>query len=256
MNKRQSPLQVQVGDTVEIYLTHSDEPPFLATADKIDDRTTSGEGAALLHYTRHDGKPEKVGTPCCDISYVSKIISRAPLAPRQPARPINIYRDQLERDRKKRNWLGHDKISRGIMRGISITHLVSVALASAVDELTRPLNEERIQALWYAQKPGFIPHANTDSLYDHRPHVHWKVFKRWALRNRHRLMASGQEMRQWGRENQEVWARTYEEDMIADWDNDPFFQTEADAKEIAAAEEWMDDMEHESYLYEMCTKDC
>jgi hypothetical protein len=213
--KNQNPLQIRVGDTVEIKFNYSTEPAFLADVQEVTDRVCMGQDACIT-YLRHDGTSKrdlKLGMDdVCSVSHVTKISSRAPYVVAHTA-PKNIFAESIaERRRSGRGWIGHYKAG-GLRIGYHAHDLALLALASAHDELVRPFDHVKFNELWAkAAYPGLVTSPDEETYpTEHYTCVHWKAFKRFVFANRHRFLCTRKEMMEMGREyNDAMWADDYE----------------------------------------------
>ena len=223
VNKKQNPLRIRPGDTVNISFAHIPrDPAFFAEVLEIMDRTDIGQDA-MITYRRLDGQTNEPRMPdACSVSHV-RSVTHGPYKVDPSSTPINIFRDQLFEERKR---IEEDGCGwRGVYNfgGIRIGYrerLVVEALACATDDLTRQFVPERFEELWKrAGCPGKVTSPNEDE-YPSRRYtcVRWKVFKRWVLTNRHRLLASRKEIEEFGQEYLRVMEEMDEEDMMRDLD--------------------------------------
>lgn len=205
MSKSQNPLQIRIGDTVEIYFRHnSSEHAFHAKVTDIFDRTSMGCDACI-DFKRLDGQTnEPVCPDACSVSHVTKIVKRAPyLVVKKP--PRNIFAEMLAVDCARirehgHGWLGYDRLG-GIYIG-SPEKLAIIALASARDTLDRMFDEKKFQRLWLkAECIGQVTNPDPSTYpAEHYTSVRWKIFKRWVIRNRHYFLYTQREVEQSGRD--------------------------------------------------------
>ena len=212
MNKKQNPLQIRVGDTVEINFPHMpSDPAFLADVTEVVDRTTMGQDAGIS-YRRLDGKTNEPVTPDgCSVSYVTRVVTRAPyIVKKMP--PVNVFAEQLAIGRA-RCWIGYVRIG-GIYVG-EPNRLAMIALASANDRISRMFDSDKFRQLWTkAQFIGQIAPLNEkDYPSTHYTCVRWKIFKRWVIRNRHRFLSTIKEMEQSGRDYNNAMQDDYDHDF-------------------------------------------
>jgi len=215
--KSQNPLGIRVGDTVEIDFHFHDDPAFLADVVELSDRAGMGYDACI-EYKRHDGiwKNQNLDMPDgCSVSYVTRIVARKPYVALRRA-PQNNFADSLAEDAKRRKelgygWSGYYNV--GCLRVGMLNHMVVAALACAHDELSRPLDPDKFNALWAkAHFPGRTASPD-EELYptEHYTCVRWKAFKRFVLANRHRILCTRAEVLKNGRAcNEAMWAADYE----------------------------------------------
>jgi hypothetical protein len=223
MNKKQNPLAVRVGDTVEIRLLDSGTRPFTAVVTKVADLTMVGQ-RALINYTPdatgRDAQKEKLGIPyACSIRYVQRIIARAPYVMSQKGKN-NIFRPQWEQRQVEGtywNWCGFYQYGGYIVSEPSLDTLVLRALACVQEDLDRPVNLIRFHTLW--KRDGYrgkvelsrIPNQDIDHVSDLEGliAVRWAVFRAYVIANRQKIMMSRKEM--------EAEGRAYQEDMLEDY---------------------------------------
>lgn len=220
MNKKQNPLQIRVGDTVEINFPHMpSDPAFLADVTEVVDRTTMGQDAGIS-YRRLDGKTNEPVTPDgCSVSYVTRVVTRAPYIVKKIS-PVNVFAEHLAIDRARicergHGWVGYDRIG-GIYLG-SPVRLAMIALATSGDRLDRTFDDRKFQQLW--TKAKFIGQVNNPDPVnypdEHYTSVRWKVFQRWVIRNRHRFLSTIKEMEQSGRDYNNAMRYDYDHEDVA-----------------------------------------
>jgi hypothetical protein len=86
---KQNPLNIHVGDTVRIHLTHHlDLSPFLAKVTRVVGRHTSDLiGFDPIDPTDDEYFTNPIAPHVCDVGYVVEIVKRAPY--QSPQRPVN-----------------------------------------------------------------------------------------------------------------------------------------------------------------------
>lgn len=92
--------------------------------------------------------------------------------------PINIFAKGSRRSRLV--W----REARGVLAG-SLVDLVAHCLASLNQELSRPLDDDKVQALFDKQHPGYLGSDFAGLIY-----VREKPFRAWVRRNSQRFIAS------------------------------------------------------------------
>ncbi len=216
VNKKQNPLEIRIGDIVTINFKHNHSPAFEAKVTDIVDRADIGEDA-MINYIRLDGKCDRPmpNVPAgCSVSHVVSVVH----GPYQTGPKVirNIFRDQITEEharvQKTREGMVGWYTFGGIRVGIS-AYIVMAALAHATDELTRPYDSEKFEALWEkAGFPGKVASPNEEMYPSHRYLcVRWKTFKKWVLKNRHKLLVNRKELEQSGRDYQKAWEDSYYE---------------------------------------------
>jgi hypothetical protein len=190
INKKQNPLQVNVGDQVEIHLPHMSGPrafPFLATVTSVTDRTHFGQDAGI-DYTPEEGsrdlEAERLGIPYgCSVSYVTRVVRRSGEWTSPPK--VNLYREcSLDPLCKKYG---------GVVASYDVKYLFWVALSTAQGDISRPLDEESFVAMWHRDgcrgRVGIPTRIGNSFHFMDKPPVavRWKTFKRYVLKNVNRL---------------------------------------------------------------------
>jgi hypothetical protein len=189
INKKQNPLGVRVGDTVRIFYSHTGER-FVADVTSISSRIEYGNDPAI-EFIRWDGVISAVGFNSCSVSHVQSVLYHTPYKVESRSQK-NLFRKTSD----GRAWLGYHAF--GGKRVGDVSQLVKVALAAASDEMSRPLDMQKFDALWKkARFPGKVAHRME---YDYlEATVNWKVFRRFVIMNRHKICATIRELEATGK---------------------------------------------------------
>lgn len=249
MSKSQNPLQIKVGDVVEIHIKPiPNEPAFQARVTEIHDRVVMGQDA-IIYYRRLDGKTNEPVTPDgCSVSHVLRVVTPATyVVVRRPpknhfAELLAANRTRIKENRRSLSWLGYDRIG-GIYLG-EPSKLAMIALASATDELTRMFDNRKFEELWSkAQFIGQVANPDPENYpNDLYTSVRWKIFKRWVLRNRHRFLCTIKQMEQSGRKVHRAFAGEGDDSFLDDDEETMDHLFEAEEARLKSARE---DLEEE-----------
>ena len=235
MSKKQNPLDIRTGDTVCICFNHTLHPKeFTAKVIAVVDRTLMGNDSCIEYIPDESGrdiKAEEMGIPYgCSVSHVKKVLQRAPYVVTKGTLSENIFRDELEalRELSHDRWPGYYKVGGVRVCYPSMEKLVTLVLAHAQGTLNRPLDMDKFHELW--EKSKFLGKVevptrddfNEDSwMTDHYTAVNWKVFKKFVLNNKEKILFTRKEMIQAGIEfHKAMWKDAWEDDFDLDEDNE------------------------------------
>lgn len=202
MSNKQNPLGIRPGDVVSIHFDfHSSRGEFTAEVTEIHDRIDMGMDCAISYIPDESGRDleaERFGIPYgCSVSHVKKVVRRAPYVVKKGARPKNIFREGQER-LSRDGWPGCYKFGGIKICYSSMEKLVTLVLAHAQGTLDRPLDIDKFRALWEKSKfPGKveIPASfSEDRMTDLYTAVRWKIFKKFVLANKEKILATRKEI--------------------------------------------------------------
>jgi hypothetical protein len=225
VNKQQNPLRIRIGDEVVIDFGHKpNDSAFKAMVTDIVGRADIGHDA-MISYVRLDGKKDAPFPDMPDGCSVSHVISVVH-GPYQTGPKViqNIFREHLLEERKQVEESAHGWIGWYTFGGVRVgmkNSLVMAALAEATDELTRPYDGEKFKALWEKDgRPGQVASPDEEE-YPSRRYlcVRWKTFKKWVLKNRHKLLMTRKEIEQCGRDYIEAMNESYMKDLDDEYDD-------------------------------------
>jgi hypothetical protein len=140
---------------------------------------------------------------------------------------VNIFHDYVEgrrADAARDGYTGYYQFGGVYVCYDGVETFVILALASAKDTLSQTLDMERFMAMWakdcYRGKVALPDEAmfNGNQFGIKYTAVHWKVFKKYVLTNRHRILFTRKEMEKYGeRWDEEMW-RDMEDDLDRELD--------------------------------------
>ncbi len=221
MKRQQNPLRIRVGDVVEIYFGHMPKRgKFTAIVTGLTDRTVMGCEPYIDYRPKgeedRDLDAERTGIPYgCSVGYVQSVVERAPYK-KEPQ--VNIFRESIEQDPALWRYLRSGGVC--VFYGFGLDTLVTLALASFNGRLDRPLHSERFREMWARDSfrgkvtvpESLVPDSESEDFWYRPVAVRWKVFKKYVLANRHRILMSRKEMEEEGRLYLKDMERIYEED--------------------------------------------
>lgn len=208
LSKKQNPLQIRPGDRVEIHIdVIKSQKPFTATVTEVTDRTALGCDAGISYIPDvPDLDQEAAGISYgCSASYVTRIISRAQFVYRQEPKK-NICREII--NNKWEGWTPFTKGGHGVVYTHDIDGLIVYALAG-LDRDIFAVDTDRIISRWTLDgSPGKVA-VPSGTVYDEPKDfevtaVHWRVFKKYIIRNCNRWLLNQNEVRRTTREMDEA----------------------------------------------------
>lgn len=196
---------VCVGDTVEVSFPHETPPrTFKMKVEVVERRYGNNRNGTRINPLVAGTVEGETRTEICDLSFVTRVISRAKLeAPKR-----NVFRDAVQDGykvgRSGKCWVG------------SLLNVTSHALSELDLELDRYIHEERLRELYDKScHAGFTGHI---SLYIM---VNPKVFGKWVAKNWHRILMTSSEMHEYANKKfeEERAQLDFEISMWDLWDN-------------------------------------
>jgi hypothetical protein len=201
MNKKENPLGIKIGDIVETNFAYR-KVSIKATITKITDRILTGCNP-LIEYDPETEDPDRVkyNIPnACDISFVTKIITPSPYIIPKPIRN-NIFVEH------KNYGSMYERIGDIMITYYNVHRLIIRALASVKHNIDRPIDDDKFMKLW--EKNKFIGRIDLPNIEEYLVAVNWKVFKKFVIANKSRILMTRKEMEESGKQYQKQMEDIY-----------------------------------------------